>query len=250
MRAMEKPLIALVLLGVAWGTIPADEQKKEDAPVVYTNKDLPKVEGTSRPPASTSPDPVELPTYDAIRDRNGHGEAWWRQRACELDAQIVVAEDEAQRLLVRSKRHGVLVDPTVATRAKEAADRLIELRAERAGLPRELTEAGGLSSWLYGEISCVEAAVLAAPETEPADLAEGLALSWKSLTPGARYVVEVQCLDCCGMTAPCDVRSIEANGTSLRLPFDAGRSGRWRVRAIDPSGSVGAWSEWQSFSRP
>lgn len=246
MRAMEKPLIALLLLGLAWGTVRA----AEDPPVVYTNKDLPKAEGTSRPPAeSKDPDPVELPTYDAIRDRNGHGEAWWRQRACELDAQIAVAEDEAQRLLVRSKRNGVLVDPTVATRAKEAADHLIELRAERAGLPKELTEAGGLSSWLYG-ISCLEAPALAAPETTPADVAEGLAMSWKSVTPGARYVVELQCLDCCGMAGPCDVRSVEAIGTSLRLPFDAGHSGRWRVRAIDPTGPVGAWSEWQSFSRP
>src|SRR5210317_550305 len=75
-----------------------DRDRKEtgqEAPVVYTNEDLPPAPVGTQATATARPAPPEplavSASHDAVRDRSGHGEGWWRQRAAELEARVVAA---------------------------------------------------------------------------------------------------------------------------------------------------------------
>lgn len=234
----------------------AKEKTEQKETVVYTNEDLPPAPpGSSASPVTppqASPAPstsLAIPSYDSIRDQNGHGEGWWRQRAAELDARILEARIEAEKLHVAYVRGKTIIDPTLAPRSREATLFLKKLEAERDALPEELRRAGGLPGWLRGGQSAPSEA-LPPPEPEAPTHAGALTLSWKPVPLGAFYVVELQCLDCCGPIEPCEVSSRDVTGTSVQLPFEGGHSGRWRVRALDAAGAGGEWSDWQSFEHP
>jgi hypothetical protein len=230
------------------------ESKKDEAEgepqVVYTNEDLRRVRSSpgsapaARPP---EPIPVEIPSYATYRDRNGHGEGWWRQRAAELDLRILEAGDRAQRLHVAFVRGKTLTDPTLAQRSQEATKALLRLEAERDGLPEELRQAGGLPGWLRRGSGVLPTEPLAAPLPKAASHTGLLGLFWQAVPQAASYLVELQCLDCCGPIGACDVQSRDVSDTRAQFAFEAGRSGRWRVRALDAAGFAGAWSEWREF---
>src|SRR5262245_30030478 len=113
MKALLVVAATAALLAGASARADTDKDKKDkndDTPVLYTNEDLPQPPAGAAPshaarpaPPTTEPaPPMEIPSYDAVLDEDSHGEGWWRQLACELDAAIVLAEDEAQRLHVAS----------------------------------------------------------------------------------------------------------------------------------------------------
>ncbi len=257
---MRRPLVllcaALWLICVLVAPPPrADEKGKQDTKTkTYTNEDLPPVSDAARTPhpapTQTAAPPADspIPSYDDMRDENGHGEGWWRLRANELDAKILEARYEAQRLHVGYVKGNRLVDPRLPARSREATARLLELEAERDGLPEELRRAGGPASWLWPCGRSLPAKPLPSPKPGAAAHGAGaVTLSWDPVPDGTFYLVEVECLDCCGFREDCGVTSLDVTKTTARLPLEAGHSGRWRVRALDAAGRPGAWTGWQAL---
>jgi hypothetical protein len=227
------------------------EETEQDEPIVFTNDDLPPAPPSSSAPVATAPPPpakapAAIPSYDGYRDRNGHGEGWWRQRAAELDLKILDARIRAETLHVQYVKGLTITDPTLASRSKEATEYLLELEAERDQLPEELRRAGGLPGWLRRGGRSLPSELLPPPEPLEPSWADGVTFSWKPVPDAAFYIVEVECPDCCG-PMPCDVRSRDVSGTSARFSFEADRAGRWRLRSLDAAGFAGEWSDWLPF---
>jgi hypothetical protein len=90
---------------------------------------------------------------------------------------------------------------------------------------------------------------LPAPIAETAGGASsGDTLVWRAVPNAVFYLVELQCLDCCGMLGPCEVRTLDVTQASVPIPADARGTGRWRVRALDTAGFGGSWSTWNRFT--
>ncbi len=244
----------LILTTSAYAQETDTKKETEPEPIVYTNADLPPplpTTGTSPPPAPASTSSAATTSaqlsYDSYLDKNGHGEGWWRHRAAELDLEVLAARLRAQELHVGYVKGTTIIDPTLAPRSREATLLLLKLEAEREGLTEELRQAGGLPGWLRRDGFFLPSEPLPSPAPEKPIRADGLKLSWKPVARAAFYIIEVQCLDCCGLLGPCEVRTLNVTRTSARFPFEADRSGRWRVRALDAAGFGGVWSTWYDF---
>jgi hypothetical protein len=82
-------------------------------------------------------------------------------------------------------------------------------------------------------------------------------LSWSAVAGAAQYTLELD-LNTCGedqSTWCSDVQpdsfgntKIPVSGTSYTFDFVGAQPGRWRVRAVDPSGEAGETSDWQYFT--
>jgi len=237
-----------------WGlmTIPlvAAPQSKtdDDEPLVFTNADLPPPLPTSGPttPAPDTPPPGATTgmSYAEARDRNGHGEGWWRRRAAELDLAVALAWREAQTLHVQFVRGKEITDPTLKLRSREATLAYKELEAERERLPEELRQAGGMPGWLRRGADPFPVEDLGAPTGLELIRGELPTLSWQAPAQASYYLVELQCLDCCGLLGPCDMQSIDVAATQLPYEVEADKTLRWRVLSMDSAGFPGDWSEW------
>ena len=161
--------------------------------------------------------------------------------------QVYDARLRAERLHVDYVKGKTIIDATLASRSREATRRVLELEAEREELGEEMRRAGGHSGWLRRGGESLPSEPLPPPVPEEPIRANGLTFSWKAVARAAFYIIETQCLDCCGLMGPCEVRSLDVTRTSAQFSFEDDRSGRWRVRALDAAGFSGEWSTWLDF---
>lgn len=142
---------------------------------LYTNADLPEGPAGYVPPPpgkipASAETPVEPLTYDSYRDRDGHDEDWWRERAAGLDRNIRLAQERVERETARwheldmyarvscpLNRSGYFGGRCAAIlgQAEEAWRRVEDaIAAERAAsgarqaLDAEAARAGALPGWL------------------------------------------------------------------------------------------------------
>jgi len=227
------------------------KEADKDETFVYTNADMPSAYPSSTTlPRNAPPTALKLPSgssYAGVRDRSGHGEGWWRQRAAEMDARVLAARIEAEQLHVDYVKGKTITDPSLGARSRDATKALLKLEAERDRLPEEMRRAGGLPGWLRRGGTSLPSELLPSPVPFEASYSDELLLSWEAVRQAGFYIVEAQCLDCCGLLAPCDVESLDVSTTSAGFPFAPGSSVTWRVRALDAAGFAGEWSEWTSF---
>jgi len=54
----------------------------------------------------------------------------------------------------------------------------------------------------------------------------------------------------CDALGDCDIRAVDVSVPAAQLSIEAGRSGRWRVRALDAAGYPGEWSDWNDLEYP
>jgi hypothetical protein len=227
-------------------SIPASAQQE-----VYTNDDLPPaLPESSRARTAEPPPDVPLLSYDDLRDINGHGEGWWRQRATLLDIAIDEAEEEVLRLEVQYQRGKKLANPYLSELALAAKERLLGLMAERDGLPEELRKAGGPAGWLRRPSRDHSGKALPAPSPGNARYEEGLILEWPPVPEAHFYFVEMQCLDCINVIYESEILSTDVVRPRARFPLSEGRRVRWRVQALDNWGLAGPWSPWLTSTLP
>ncbi len=71
-------------------------------------------------------------------------------------------------------------------------------------------------------------------------------LTWRAVSGAARYSVEVLC-DTCGSTAWTPWLTTTTTATSIRFTWAGDNTGRWRITAIAPDGTVGTPSAYRDF---
>jgi hypothetical protein len=255
----------LAVPAVAQQATATDEaEQQRGARTVFTNADLPPPLPTGTPPA---PEPASSPEQDLMslgappapataglsyashRDRDGHGEGWWRHRAAELELRLYEAQLEAHKAHVAYVKGKVLIDPQVPVRSRAATQHMREIEAEREGLNEELRQAGGLPGWLSRPGGTPSTEPLPAPTVElPGGVNPGDVLTWTPVPNAAFYLVELQCLDCCGLLGPCEALTLDVTQASVAVPAEARGTGRWRLRALDAAGFGGDWSAWHQYA--
>lgn len=233
------------------------ERNERGAAHVYTNDDLPAAlpvpGGSSAGPDEGSNGQEEasltIPSYSGFRDRDGHGEGWWRLRAAELDLRIIAARLDAQRLHVAFVKGETLVDPSLPSRSRAATRHLRDLEAERERLPEKLRLAGGLPGWLRRGDRPPPTGLLPPPALREPAGGEALLFSWEAVPRAAFYVVELRPDECGRLVGECDTLSLDVSEPKARFPLEAGPGGQWRVIALDKAGFPGEWSSWTRFER-